>query len=77
MFLGCFILLFWYYLNFVFRWLWIIYLLINIIDKDVIIIKEFEFYFLVKYIFWIFFFVNDWSFFWNILIIFNFKINII
>lgn len=55
MFLGCFILLFWYYLNVVFRWLWIIYLLINIIDKDVIIIKEFEFNFLIKYIFWIFF----------------------
>lgn len=53
--LGRFISLFWHYLNFVSRWLWTIYLLINTIDKDAIIIKEFEFHLLVKYILWIFF----------------------
>lgn len=55
--LGRFISLFWHYLNFVSRWLWTIYLLINTIDKDAIIIKEFEFHLLVKYILWIFFFI--------------------
>lgn len=54
--LGRFISLFWHYLNFVSRWLWTIYLLINTIDKDAIIIKEFEFHLLVKYILWFFFF---------------------
>lgn len=43
------------YLNVVSRWIWTIYLLINTIDKDAIIIKEFEFNLLVKYILWIFF----------------------
>lgn len=55
--LGRFISLFWHYLNFVSRWLWTIYLLINTIDKDAIMIKEFEFNLLVKYILWIFFFI--------------------
>lgn len=55
--LGRFISLFWHYLNVVSRWLWTIYLLINTIDKDAIIIKEFEFNLLVKYILWIFFFI--------------------